>query len=136
MVLIDSSVWIDFFRGRETATTSVLQGLVRQGAAAVGDLILAEVLQGFDRDDLYTRALEGFTAVPVVAISDEDIALLAAAHHRWLRRRGVTIRKTIDTLIATRCIADGLVLLHNDRDFTPFAEHLGLQVHAAGASLH
>ena len=136
MVLVDSSVWIDFFRQSGSRNAEVLRALVRQDEAVVGDLMLTEVLRGFDGDRAFLDARAGFAAMETIQISDETTALLAADHYRWLRRRGVTVRSTIDTLIAARCIVDGLALLHSDRDFAPFAEHLGLKVYAPSTRLH
>lgn len=132
MILVDSSVWIDYFNGAATPEVDLLDGLLDRDTLAIGDLILTEVLQGFrsERDfELARRTLSAFTLVP---LGGADIAVKAARHFRTLRARGVTVRKTIDTIIATRCIADGLTLLHVDRDFDPFVEHLGLRVARPG----
>lgn len=126
MILADSGVWIDFFRGAQNATTEQLARCVQTSTVGVGDLMLVEVLQGFTSDREYTDARRLMTLFPVVTIGGEDIALQAAQNYRALRRRGITARKTIDTLIATRCILDGIPLLYSDRDFDPFVEHLGL----------
>ena len=93
---------------------------------AVGDLMLVEVLQGIPADRDFDNALRIFSQFPVLTISGEAVALEAASNCRKLRSRGITVRKTIDTLIATRCIMDGHALLFSDRDFAPFVEHLGL----------
>ena len=127
MILVDSSVWIDFFRGVETARTRLLEEGIRQGSVVVADLVLVEVLQGFTSDSAFQRARERFSTLRVVAAGGVEIALAAAKNHRHLRSRGVTVRKTIDTLIATRCIMDDLPLLYSDRDFDPFVTHLGLR---------
>jgi predicted nucleic acid-binding protein len=95
---------------------------------AIGDLILTEVLQGFDSDRDFNVARKMLTSLAVVQLGGKEIAIQAAKNFRALRRLGVTVRKTIDTVIATRCIESGYELLHNDRDFDPFAEHLGLRV--------
>ncbi len=128
MILVDSSVWIDFFRGKETTQTIRLEALLDTQELAVGDLILAEVLQGFSDEGDFTKAQFIMTTMDVVELVGEEIALQAAQNYRFLRSRGITIRKTIDTIIATKCIAEGLVLLHSNRDFEPFVTHLGLQV--------
>jgi predicted nucleic acid-binding protein len=130
MILVDSSVWIDFFRGRSTREVALLDSLLGVEPVAIGDLMLAEVLQGFVDDASFRRALALFEPVPVIEIGGRAIAVQAARHFRALRARGVTVRKTIDTLIATRCIQDGLPLLYSDRDFGPFVEHLGLRAAA------
>lgn len=128
MILVDSSVWIDYFNGTVTAQTERLDGLLGFELLAIGDLILTEVLQGFQRDRDFNDAREMLTALIVVELGGEEIAIQAARNFRALRRMGVTVRKTIDTVIATRCIESGYELLHNDRDFDPFAAHLGLRV--------
>ena len=92
----------------------------------MGNLILTEVLQGFDKDRDFRLARELLTSMTVVELCGKEIAIQAADNVRTLRRLGVTIRKTIDVVIATRCIASGYALLHNDHDFNPFVNHLGL----------
>lgn len=128
MILVDSSVWIDFFRGAATPQVERLDALLGSTRLAVGDLIMAEVLQGV-RDDrefnLVRRTLEDFTPVELVG---KEIAIQAARNFRILRDLGFTVRKTIDTIIATRCIESGFELLHSDQDFDAFALHLGLKV--------
>ena len=126
MILVDSSVWIDYFRGRLTPQTDRLHALLGQEPLAVGDIILTEVLQGFQRPRDFDAALGLLTTLEVIEIAGRDIAVQAARNFRALRERGVTVRKTIDTLIATRCIESGHALLFSDRDFEPFVEHLGL----------
>lgn len=128
MILVDSSVWIDYFRGIGTPQSALLDGLLGRELLAVGDLILTEVLQGFQKDRDFQHAKQLLTSFKVINIGDKEIALQAARNFRILRNHGVTARKTIDTLIATRCIKDGLVLLHSDKDFAPFVTHLGLRV--------
>jgi predicted nucleic acid-binding protein len=128
LILVDSSVWIDYFRGAITAQTQTLDALLGEQPLAIGDLILTEVLQGLDRERDFNRAKEMLTSLTVVELGGELIAIQAAKNFRALRRLGVTVRKTIDTVIATRCIESGYELLHNDRDFDPFARHLGLSV--------
>ena len=128
MILVDSSTWIDYFRGVSTAQTSKLDSLLDSEPLAIGDLILAEVLQGFTSNSDFNKAKGLLTSLDVVDIGGADIAIQAAKNFRILRGLGITIRKTIDTLIATRCIEGGYVLLHNDRDFDAFAKHLKLRV--------
>ena len=128
MILVDSSVWIDYFRGTVTRQTEILDGLLGQQPLAIGDLILTEVLQGFDNQRDFNEARKMLTSLKVVELGGQQIAIQAANNFRALRRLGVTVRKTIDTVIATRCIEGGYELLHSDRDFDPFAEHLGLRV--------
>ncbi|OHB37319.1 MAG: twitching motility protein PilT [Phenylobacterium sp. RIFCSPHIGHO2_01_FULL_70_10] len=126
MILIDSSVWIDYFRGAATAETDRLDQLLGAELVLVGDIILAEVLQGFASERDFRQARQLFDAIDVIQIVDRNIALRSAQNFRTLRRQGITVRKTIDTLIATRCIESGLALLYSDRDFDPFVAHLGL----------
>ncbi len=126
MILVDSSVWIDYFRGIATPQSDKLDLLLGAQPIAVGDLMLAEVLQGFDSDRDFERALQLLRTLAIVDIAGQDVALQAARNFRILRALGVTVRKTIDTLIATRCIIDGHALLYSDRDFDPFVRHLGL----------
>ena len=127
MILVDSSVWIDYFRGTATPQTDKLDSLLGTEPLATGDLILAEVLQGFVRDRDFNQARKLLTSLVVMDLAGHDIAIQAARNFRALRERGITVRKTIDTVIATRCIASGLTLLYSDRDFDPFVEHLGLR---------
>lgn len=127
MILVDSSVWIDYFRGTPTPETERLDALLGSEPVATGDLILTEVLQGFGSDRDFNLARKLLTSLVMVELSGPELAVQAARNFRLLRRHGVTVRKTIDTVIATRCIADGLPLLYSDRDFDPFVEHLGLR---------
>ena len=128
MILVDSSVWIDYFKGAVTPQTEKLDSLLGQELLVVGDLILTEVLQGFTHDRDFNAARKMMTSLTVVELGGEEIAIQAARNFRVLRNLGVTVRKTIDTIIATRCIESGYDLLHCDRDFDPFARHLGLRV--------
>ena len=128
MILVDSSVWIDYFRGTETIQTNTLDKLLESKLIAVGDLMLTEVLQGFKAERDFKTAQKLLTSFQILSIGGEAIALKAAKNYRTLKALGCTVRKTIDTLIATRCIEDGLTLLHADRDFLPFSQHLGLKV--------
>ena len=127
MIVVDSSVWIDFFNGIATAEVERLDGLLGRTPVAIGDLILLEVLQGFRNDRDFDTARELFAPLPLLAMVGGVNALQAAANYRHLRSKGVTVRKTIDGLIATACIEARLPLLFSDRDFRPYVEHLGLQ---------
>jgi len=132
VILVDSSVWIDYFRSADTPQVVLLDSLLGRSALAVGDLIAAEVLQGVrgDREfKLVKQTLDAFDHIDLVGY---DLAVKASENYRILRAMGITVRKTIDTLIATRCIEDGLMLLHADRDFLPFSEHLGLKLAYSG----
>ena len=128
MILVDSSVWIDYFTGKISVQTEQLDQLLGNEPLAIGDLILLEVLQGFADEREFNETRKMLTSLLVVELGGEEIAIQAARNFRALRNLGVTVRKTIDTLIATRCIESGYQLLHNDRDFQPFVKHLGLQV--------
>jgi predicted nucleic acid-binding protein len=128
LILVDSSVWIDYFRGSITAQTEKLDQLLSSEPLAIGDLILTKVLQGFDDERDFNKARKMLTALTVVELGGQETAIQAARNFRALRKRGVTVRKTIDTVIATRCIESGYDLLHSDRDFDPFVDHLGLRV--------
>ena len=127
MILVDSSVWIDYFNGKFTAQTGQLDRLLESEPLAVGDLILTEVLQGFADERGFRQAFKMLTSLTIVELGGAEIAIQAAENFRTLRKLGVTVRKTIDTIIATRCIESGYDLLHCDRDFDPFVQHLGLR---------
>ena len=127
MILVDSSVWIDYLRGLATPQADYLDGLLGVEAVCIGDLILTEVLQGFVQDRDFDRAKAMLATLDVVELGGRDVAVQAATYFRRLRRLGITVCKTIDTVIATRCIRDGLTLLYSDRDFDPFVRHLGLR---------
>ena len=126
MILVDSSVWIDYFRGNATPETNRLDALAGTEPLAVADIALTEVLQGFSGDHAFEQAHRLLNSFSFVEIGGREIAVQAARNFRTLRALGITVRKTIDTLIATRCIEDGLSLLYSDRDFDPFVAHLGL----------
>lgn len=127
MILVDSSVWIDFFKGSSTPQSERLDALLGQEPLLVGDLILTEVLQGFNSEKDFNQARTLLTSLDVIELAGQDVAIQAARNFRLLRAQGVTVRKTIDTVIATRCIEGDLSLLFSDRDFQPFVQHLGLR---------
>ncbi len=127
MILVDSSVWIDYFNGTASRQTQKLDGLLGHELLAIGDLMLTEVLQGFDSERDFRKARKLLTSLTIVELGGEAIAIKAAINFRVLRRRGVTVRKTIDTMIATWCIENGFELLHSDWDFEPFVKLLGLR---------
>ncbi len=130
MVLVDSSVWIDYFIGAATPQGDLLDRLLEEGERTVmtGDLVLLEVLQGFRLERDFKRANALLTQLPCVRLGGKTLAVKAAQNYRRLRGQGITIRKPFDTLIATYCIEADVELLHDDRDFDPFAFHLGLKV--------
>jgi predicted nucleic acid-binding protein len=127
VIVVDSSVWIDFFNGISTPEVERLDALLGFSPVAIGDLILVEVLQGFRRDRDVATARELFCSLPLLAMVGAQNAVKAAEHVRLLRSRGITVRKTIDGLIATACLEANVPLLFSDRDFQPYVEHLGLQ---------
>lgn len=126
MVIVDSSVWIDYFNGRDIPEVVKLDRLLETELLGVGDLILAEVLQGFRQDKDYQTAKRLLTSLTVLEMLGVEMALKSADNFRDLRKKGITVRKTIDVMIATFCIENGHELLFSDKDFTPFVEHLGL----------
>jgi predicted nucleic acid-binding protein len=125
VILVDSSVWIDYLNGTETLATKKLDNLLGVQPVCTGDLILAEVLQGFRLDQDYQAALTLLCSLPAHAMLGVNLSIKSAENFRKLRKQGITIRKTIDTMIATYCIENELPLLHSDNDFQQF---LGLQV--------
>ena len=128
MILVDSSVWIDRFGGRTTLQTIAARRFIDQEQSLlVGDLILTEVLQGTRDESHFTSVARQLARFDPLTIVDGRVATEAARFYQRLRGIGVTVRKTIDTLIATRCVLDGIPLLYADRDFDPFVEHLGLR---------
>ena len=128
MILVDSSVWVDYFNGVETLATKKLDSLLGLQPICTGDLILAEVLQGFRQDQHYKAAKKLLCSLPMYSMLGVDLSLKSAENYRALRKQGFTIRKTIDTMIATFCIENDFSLLHSDKDFQPFQQLLGLQV--------
>ena len=127
MILVDSSVWIDYFNGVETIETALLDEFLSTDAICIGDIILAEVLQGFRIDRDYKLAKEILTELPIYQIVTPELALVGADNYRKLRKKGVTIRKSVDNWIATFCIENRIPLLFSDKDFNPYVEHLGLR---------
>lgn len=127
MIVVDSSVWIDYFGGKTTPAAEKLDSLLGETPIAAGDLMLVEVLQGFRTDSDFAQARDLLMSLTIVNMLNTSIALRSAANFRTLRKKGVTVRKTIDTIIATYCIENSLALLYSDKDFQPFREHLKLQ---------
>ena len=127
MILVDSSVWIDYLRGTASPQAEKLDALLGTVPLAIGDLILTEVLQGCATDREFNAVKRTLSTLHTVNLGGLELAIEAAKNFRKLRALGLTVRKTIDTVIATRCIMDGLELLHSDRDFDPFEKHLGLR---------
>lgn len=127
MILVDSSVWIDYFNGNDNPQTDFLDQVLGVEPAGLGDLMLAEVLQGFRSDKDYRTAKQLLLELPVCEIVGEERAIKAAENFRALRKKGTTIRKTTNALIATFCIQQNYPLLFTDKDFQPFVDHLGLR---------
>ena len=128
MILVDSSVWIDYFNGNKTPQTDWLDSSLGNTPIIMGDLILTEVLQGFQRDKDYKTASDLLLRIPFMPMLGKDMALESATNYRLLRRKGITVRKTIDVMIGTFCIHYQLPLLHDDRDFDPMVKFLRLIV--------
>ena len=128
MILVDSSVWIDYFNGRKTWQTDLLEKLLSDVPIIIGDLILAELLQGFRSDNDYKTAKSFLSDLPFREMGGYQVAVQSAQNYRTLRKKGVTVRKTIDVIIGTYCILEGLPLLHDDRDFEPMESHLSLKI--------
>ena len=127
MILVDSSVWIDYFNGAVTPETNRLDELLGTEPLGLGDLILAEVLQGFRHNEDYETAKELLASLTIFDLLGKDMAIKSAENFRLLRKKGITVRKTVDTIIATFCIENKHSLLHSDRDFDTFQKHLKLR---------
>jgi predicted nucleic acid-binding protein len=127
MIFVDSSVLIDYFNGKENWQVEKLDEILGKEIVAIGDYVLVEVLQGFRNDKDYDTAKDVLSTFPCLNVCGEEIALKSADNYRKLRKKGITIRKTIDIIISTFCIENELLLLHNDKDFFPLEKHLGLQ---------
>ncbi|MGF1604317.1 MAG: PIN domain nuclease [Thermosynechococcaceae cyanobacterium] len=127
MILVDTSVWIDYFNGIENEQTHQLDAALIEGIVAIGDLILLEILQGFHSDRDYQNAKEKLALLDQYELLGHRRVTQCASHYRALRKNGITIRKTADVIIATFCIEHELPLLFSARDFLPFVEHLGLK---------
>ena len=127
MIFVDSSVWIDYINGSPTPQAEELDRILGIKPIIIGDLVLTEVLQVCSDPKTFKEVAKLLGLADFVVVGGRDVAMQAARNYISLRAKGVTIRKTIDTLIATRCIVDGYELLHNDRDFQPLERHLGLR---------
>ena len=126
--LIDTSVWVDFFRGVHSWKIDRLEEVGRAGQVVIGDLVLAEILQGIREDRQFAIVRRHLEAFPVLPMVGEELAVQSAVNYRKLRAKGITVGKTIDCLIATFCIERRIELLHSDRDFDAFERELGLRV--------
>ncbi len=129
MIVADTSVWINYFNGVQNRQTDILDGLLRTQPILMGDLILTEILQGFGKDQDYQLARRELIRLPFAEMVGREIALVSAGNYRKLRKQGITIRKTIDVLIATFCIQNNHTILHDDRDYDAMVEPLGLSVY-------
>lgn len=127
MIIVDSSVWIDYFNGQISPQTDKLDALLGTDLITVGDLIIMEVLRGFKKRRDYELARDALSKLNYVDMVGQDIAVRAAEHYRSLRSKGITVRKSIDMMIGTYCIVNNYELLHNDRDFIPMVTELGLK---------
>jgi len=127
MILVDSSVWIDFFNGVDNIETNKLDEMLGLEEIATGDLIITEVLQGFRNDNDFKAAKNILTSLTVFEMLGEKLAIKSANNFRRLRKNGITIRKTPDVIIATFCIENKLPLLFSDKDFLPFVDYLKLR---------
>jgi predicted nucleic acid-binding protein len=128
MVIVDSSVWIDYLRDTFNPQTNWLETAIGNRPIGLTNLILCEVLQGIRHERRFRIAERILLTMPVFDLAGTSVAIAAARNHRFLQSRGFTIRKTIDSLIATFCIREDFELLHRDRDFDAFESHLGLRV--------
>lgn len=128
MIIVDTTVWVDFFAANENLQSIWLRREIGIQTIALTDLILCEILQGLRGERSFTKISGQLAEFPVFNTGGQDIAVASARNYRLLRSRGITVRKTIDCVIATFCISAGHTLLHRDRDFDPFEQHLGLRV--------
>ena len=126
MIIVDTSVWVDFFNGKLSKETDSLDSLLGTQEILLGDLILAEILQGFQEDQEFREAHRILESFPVVSMLGGLLAIKSAKNYRTLRKQGVTVRKTIDVMIGTYCIEHHIPLLYADRDFDPMVQRLGL----------
>lgn len=127
MIFVDTSVWIDYFNGKASHEVDMLDDALGTEAVAIGDLIALEILQGFKQDKDYKAAKEMLSSLTIYDLLGEQAAYASAENYRLLRKKGLTIRKTADIIIATFCIDHEIPLLFSDKDFLPFVEHLGLR---------
>lgn len=128
MIFVDSSVWIDYFNGRITKQTDLLDALLGDELVVIGDIVLTEVLQGFQNDRDFVMAKKLFDSLYFMPMLGKKLAIKSAENYRKLRKKGITVRKTIDVIIATFCIENNLPLVHSDRDFRIMEKHLTLKV--------
>ena len=130
MIFLDSTVLIDYFNGKNNWQVEVLDSILGKEIVVIGDYVLTEVLQGFRSDKEFRKAKTVLLSFPCFDIGGKEIAIQSAKNYRFLKKKGITVRKTIDTMIATFCIRNKFTLLHNDRDFDPFNKFLNLKVYS------
>jgi predicted nucleic acid-binding protein len=130
VILVDTSVWIDYFNGIENKQTESLDKILSEQSVLVGDIILTEILQGFDSDKEFRLAKQALDSLDCIHLGGKSLAIKAASNFRFLRSKGITIRKTVDILIGSWCIEHEVKLLHNDKDFDQIATQLALQIYA------
>jgi predicted nucleic acid-binding protein len=128
MIVVDSSVWIDYFNGTISKETDWLDESLGVEPIIMGDIILAEVLQGFQNEKDFKTAKRLLLKIPFMDMLGQELAIKSAVNYRSLRQKGITIRKTIDVMIGTFCIHNNFGLLHNDKDFDPIEKHLKLKI--------
>jgi len=129
MIFVDTSAWIDYFNNVNASHTDNIDRLLQSTRIVTGDLVISELLRGFRDEKDYREARRLMDTLEYRDMVGIDIAIESADNYRFLRKKGLTVRKTIDTIIATFCIANDFELIHNDSDFDPFEEHLGLKVY-------
>ncbi len=129
MIFLDSTVLIDYFNGEKNWQVDVLDSILGKELVVIGDYVLTEVLQGFRNDKDFQKAKTILLSFPCFDIGGKDTALQSAKNYRFLRKKGITVRKTINAMIATFCIMNNFTLLHNDKDFYPFVKYLNLKVY-------
>lgn len=127
MILVDTSVWIDYFNGNLTAESEILDTALGKQEVVIGDLIALEILQGFRSDKDFNTARKYILNLKQFSMLNPELALKGAENYRKLRKKGFTIRKTADVIIATFCIEEKIPLLFSDKDFIPFCDHLKLR---------
>jgi len=128
MIVVDTSVWVDYFNGTQTPQTDILDSILGQQVIVIGDLIYTEVLQGFNSDNDFHKARQLLDTLVFREMVGREIALKSAGNYRFLRQQGITVRKTIDVIIGTYCIENNIDILHADKDFDALEMHLGLQI--------
>ncbi len=127
MIVVDTRVWIDHFRGISTPQTSMLESLLWEEPVATGDLIVAEILRGVRSDKHFKKIQRLLLSLTVYEMLGVQRAIQAAIYYRTLRKKGITVRNTANAIIASFCISEGHTLLFSDKDFLPFVKHFGLR---------